>query len=88
MSDYDDDFNEPLEFDELHYEDTEENVNATFGPNVTLVQTVRDGDHGKRVVRKIMPAYFAVLALQDENNGKSVMSAHIEWGKHIDRWSY
>ena len=78
---------ENLERDELHYEDDPESVDSTYGPMVTLVQTVKDGDHGKMIIERRMRAFWATLALDNDENGKSILSAHIDWGKHSDVWT-
>lgn len=60
-----------------------------FGPLVTLVQKVRDGDNGVREERKVMQAFFAVdEALFGIENGSRVLSSRIEFGPIIDRYGH
>jgi len=59
------------------------NDSPWLGENVVLVRTLMDG----RVTREWMPAAQAVYeALHGAQNGLTVQSAHIEFGRVVDRW--
>lgn len=54
-----------------------------LGEYVVLVRTLMDG----RVTREYLPAAVAVYeALHGKQNGLTVKSARVEFGRVIDRW--
>lgn len=59
------------------------NESPVLGENVVIVRTLMDG----RVTREVLPAALAVYeALYGKQNGLTVKSARVEFGRVVDRW--